>query len=90
VPNLAAHAERTSLHTPRLTRFVVWMIVHHGAQGTSYTITTVEAATGTTTATNYAEGFDVCVGVASQDAPPCLHKERLPRPATSILTKTHW
>ena len=62
-------------------------------QGTSYTITNVETATGTTTATNYAEDFNECVGILPPGNPkmsPCLHKpEKLRLPTSYILTKTH-
>ena len=62
-------------------------------QGTSYTITNVEASTGFTTATNYAEDFDECVGIlpkGNNKTSPCLHKAHtMAVPNSYILTKTH-
>ena len=53
----------------------------------------MEAATGTTTATNYAEDFEECVGILPRDndkKSPCLHKPgKLTLPTSYVLTKTH-
>ena len=58
-------------------------------KGTSYTIMNVEAATKTTTATNYVEYSGACVGLSPHELGPCLHRSKHQVPESYILTKTH-
>jgi hypothetical protein len=68
---------------------VAW-IVSFGGSGTSYTILNIEAVTGQSTASNYAQDFHLLVPVKeSYVNGPYVRSPHKPLPPKYILTKTH-
>jgi hypothetical protein len=68
---------------------VAW-IVSFGGSGTSYTILNVEALSGRSTASNYAQDYEELIPVQpSYEHGPYIRSPEKPLPEQYILTKTH-